>query len=519
MVPALLTGCTSSVKLEYKPLQDYAMKQELMRDFDDEHFYSHKDTTPVEHRDGEINSLYDLSALNRTGRQRTTIPTVGERKLLVVPVYFTDSDTTTLNEKTIFIQNAFFGDSSMTEYDSVAGYYNKSSYGQLKITGEVAPWYNIGVASYQWKTLSSSHSTTSSIIAARAVDYIKENNLMDLTPYDTDGDENIDGIYVIYDHQFDAKSDSESLFWAYAYFTYKGENGYNLEAPYVNAYAWTSVNAITDTGNGGDNISYTNYLIHESGHLFGLSDYYNTYYTGGNNFHYQPTGSFDMMDYNIGDHSSFSKYLMKWTSPLVVKNDVKFTYNLKPFITSGEYILVPSKKYNNTPFSEYLLLEFFVPEGLNKCSEQFEYISSDGKVTIYRYPQYYGLKIYHVNASLGYYKQSGGKTPYMAALDDPDALAIIGSQKVSVDYMFDNSLSDQQVNSGHQVLYHLLESSGQNTFKDAKTATNDTLFRLNDDFGIDTFTDFTFSDGSKPQFKMRVKAISSKYITLEMNTK
>ena len=488
-----------------------------MVNYEDEHFYRLSETKPISYIGGEINSVHDLLAVNKTGKEKVAIPSKGDQKLLVVPVYFTDSDKSTLDEKTIYIQNAFFGDTSRTEYDSLAGYYNKSSYGQLRISGEVAPWYDLGITSSNWKKLNTTHSTASAIIAARAVDYIKEHNLMDLSGYDLDEDDNIDGVYVIYDHPFDKNNTSDSLYWAFVYYTYPGDNGLNKEAPYLNDYAWTSINAITDVGSLKDNKSYTNYLIHECGHLFGLSDYYNVLYTGGSNFHYQPTGSFDMMDYNIGDHSAFSKYLLKWTSPMVLKESQTFTYKLKPFTSSGEYILVPSSTYQDSPYGEYLLIEYFTPTGLNKYSEQFEYITGDGSKVIYRYPQHYGLKVYHVNASLGYYAQSSGRSSALAAVDDPDAEEKIKGKKIAIDYLYDNSVTDQQAESGHPVLYHLLESSGKNTFINAVPANNETLFTVGDDFGISKFMDFKFSNGESPNFKMKVTAISSEYITLEIS--
>ena len=517
LLASLLSGCSASLSLKFVPFSDYMTPLDVVRDYEDDYFYSRKEVNAISWKNGEIKDVADLNLANKYGKTRTLIPTTGERKLLVVPVYFSDSDTSSLEKKTVYIQNAFFGETKRTEYDSVAGYYNKSSYGQLKITGEVAPWYNIGVSSSEWTKISTSHSEASSKIAESAVDWIKENNLIsDLSSYDTNEDENIDGVYVIYDHPFGDGDSASSLFWAYVYFTQKGENNLNKEAPYVNGYAWTSVNAITDAGEKNDNKSYTNYLIHETGHLLGLNDYYNT---KGSSNHYQPTGLFDMMDYNIGDHSAFSKYLLKWSSPLVVKENVSFTYKLKPFLTSGEYILVPSSTYNNSPFGEYLLVEYFVPHGLNKCNEQFEYASMDRNVSIYRYPQHYGLKIYHVNAALGYYKIGGvGNTKCLARLDDPDWAAKIAGENVGVDYVFDNSISDAEAKAGKQVLYHLLESSGQNTFADGEPASNKTLFSVDSDFGIDTFVNYEFSNGEVVNFKLKVKALSSEYATLEINT-
>lgn len=504
LIPLLLTGCSNSIKLEFVPLKTFATYQDLMKE----------DTSPITYQeDKQINSLRDLLLVSESGHERRNIPTKGERKLLVVPVYFTDSDVSTHKDKTIFIQNAFFGETNHTNYDSVAGYYNKSSYGQLKITGEVAPWYNTGKSSKEWGNMS--HTSASSIIAAQALDYIKANNLVEnINQYDTDGDDNIDGVYIVYDHPQEGNSAANNLYWAFTYYTYPGENSYNNQTPYLNNYSWTSINNIMQK----DNRSYTNYLIHETGHLFGLSDYYNTLKNSNNQCHYQPTGCFDMMDYNIGDHSAFSKYLLKWTSPTVVKSGTDAKIQLKPFITSGEYLLVPSSKYNGSPFSEYLLIEYFIPEGLNKYSGKFLYNNPDGSKGVYTYPQYHGLKIYHVNAVLGYYQVGGTNPILITTLDDPDYASKISGKTVGVNYAYPHDLTDEQAaKPDAKVMYHLLESSGKNTFLNGEPANNDTLFRYGDDFGITVFKDYKFSTGEAVNFTLKVEQISTKSITLTIH--
>ena len=174
LIPLLLTGCSNAIKLEFVPFSDFIESQDLMRDVDNEYFYSHKEASSITvHGGTQITSITDLLENNRLGKKRENIISKGERKLLVLPIYFNDSDTSSLDAKTVFIQNAFFGKTDHTTYDSVAGYYNKSSYGQLKLSGEVAPWYHLDISANQWKSLSTSKSNASSIIVARAVDYIK----------------------------------------------------------------------------------------------------------------------------------------------------------------------------------------------------------------------------------------------------------------------------------------------------------------------------------------------------------
>ena len=506
LLPCLLSGCSHGIKLKFVPYSSFVPEQDLMKE----------DTTPITYRKGTINSLSDFLEDFKSGNKRESIPTKGDRKLLVVPISFTDSDKNSQQDKTVFLQNAFFGENDHTNYYSVTGYYNASSYGQLRLTGEVAPWYNIDLSSEELLAMSQSYMTKSSMVVARAIDWYKENNLLDLSQYDTDEDNNIDGVYAIYDHPYNEDNSKDHLFWAYTHYTFKGENSLNNVAPYLNGYSWTSIDAVMQK----DNRSYTNYLIHETGHLLGLTDYYNTKYTvSGSDYHFQPTGCFDVMDYNIGDHSSFSKYLFKWTSPTVLSGTEKQTIKLSPFTTSGEYLLIPSAKYKSvkSPFSEYLLMEFFAPVGMNKFNGAYSYVDKNGNTGIYKYPQHYGLKIYHVNATLGYFRR-GLNTTLVCTIDDPEAESKIGSDSVGLDFAYSNTIRDADVGN-KPVLVHLLESSGNNTFKDSIPANNNTLFKTGDDFGITKFTDFTFDDGSKPEYTIKVKGLSTRNITLEINYK
>lgn len=45
---------------------------------------------------------------------------------------------------------------------------------------------------------------------------------------------------------------------------------------------------------------------------------------------------------------------------------------LKKYSSSGEFVLLPSQNYNNSPFDEYFLMEYLTPTGLN----QKDYYSS-----------------------------------------------------------------------------------------------------------------------------------------------
>ena len=115
LVP-LLTGCNNSIKLEYSPYSPFVAES-----------YMGSETTPVSTLFGDVNSLSDLLTYSKGDKPRENIIPTGDRKILVVPILFTDSEAKDLEAKTIFLQNAFFGKKEKTNYESVASYYNKSS--------------------------------------------------------------------------------------------------------------------------------------------------------------------------------------------------------------------------------------------------------------------------------------------------------------------------------------------------------------------------------------------------------
>ena len=94
----------------------------------------------------DVNRAFDSKYINL--RSNAFDPTqIIEQKMLVVPVYFTDSsvanDSSLRETKRKLINNAFFADETGSTYQSVASYYNRSSYGHLRLSGEVTPWISL----------------------------------------------------------------------------------------------------------------------------------------------------------------------------------------------------------------------------------------------------------------------------------------------------------------------------------------------------------------------------------------
>src|SRR5574344_2239049 len=243
--------------------------------------------------------------------------------------------------------------------------------------------------------------------------------------------------------------------------------------------------------------------IHEMGHVLGLIDYYNT-----DNGKYGPLGRIDMMDYSIGDQNAMSKMLLNWTRPIQVTGEGDVTINI--FSATGDCILM-SNSWNGSALDEYILLEFYSPNGLN-------YIDSYQSWGDAKLPSQPGIKMYHIDARAGFYTNNNAST-FLGYVSDSSLNYSKSTYRINM--ASTNSTSSK---SGHPLI-HLLEKSGENTFKNNEMATDDTLFHANDSFGYtssfmsDEFPNGSFYKGERVPYKFVVKEITATTATISFEAR
>lgn len=331
-------------------------------------------------------------------------PSESESSFLVVPIWFTDSaNYVSASKKESVrkdIETAFFGKAEETGWESVKSYYEKESFGKFSLSGSVMPWYECGMSVSKVAT---SFEATERLVKS-AYDYVKRANpSLDLRDFDKDGDGFLDAIVLVYAAPDYASlgRDSYSNLWAYCSWL-TDESYRDPSSPGPNVFHWASYdfmygdNAQSRAGSrygAGD----TRYLdidahtfIHESGHLLGLEDYYD--YSG----QYNPAGGFSMQDMNVGGHDPFSILGLNWADPYVLTEST--TLELRPFAESGDVALL-SPKWNaiDSPFDEYLLVEYYEPTALNAFDAKHAYCEA--------YPtgsRTGGIRLWHVDARLLY---------------------------------------------------------------------------------------------------------------------
>lgn len=470
-----------------------------------------------------------LKQVRKSRGYKADLPSTGTQKVLVIPVEFVDypCSSTKLakyggcNGLRDDIRRAMFGKSEETNWESLSSFYSKSSYGKLNITGKVTDWFRpeLSAAQLALQMMGSGNNTgVSDKILDDAIEWYKKNN-DDINDYDQDGDGYIDSVYLIYTVPKRAQIlptstgiDTADLFWAYTFWS-NSHTDINLDTdkdilPVPLTYFWASVDFMYEDkmlkdgkyveckdGNG-DWLPDAHTFIHESGHIMGLPDYY-TYGPQNGIDDYGALGGIDMMDNNVGDHNAYSKMLYGWTEPYVVTDSTTIT--IKPFYSSGDFILV-NANWNGSMFDEYLLLEYYQPEGLNKYDSEHQFAGS--------YPQVFseaGVKVYHVDSRLaGFDLVSGNVTVsnrgvFVRFIDE------IMNRFSYCDIANDNSVTRSAI--PEYKLIELLEPSGKCSFSEKNDkgqyvtpyATNASLFHVGDSFGYEgkAYADYKLHTGQR----------------------
>ena len=79
---------------------------------------------------------------------------IGERKMLVVPLIIEGYESNATDDNLSKLEKAFFGKSEDVEYEAVSSYYEKSSYGKLKLSGKnLSKFYGLGLVEFLYPLL------------------------------------------------------------------------------------------------------------------------------------------------------------------------------------------------------------------------------------------------------------------------------------------------------------------------------------------------------------------------------
>ncbi len=548
-VSSVLTGCNKEQKVSYLTSDDAGTA--TIRIYKDNNSTSKE--RYIAPKNVKIKHTYnDLSGI--LANNENVMPSTGDVNLLVIPVHLPGDETYMTEQVREDIKTTFFGkNDEKLGFKSLSEFYYESSFGQLNLKGTVTNWFDVSEYTSVKSISQISQGSEGTIIEIfrSAVAWAESREKINLKDFDNNNDGSIDGVYLVYDHldwktegEIKAKNDptydgsdlNESLwnFSSWDWATYP-----NSEKPTTSGFSWSAFSMMYNSYSERDENGYINFsleakldshvYIHETGHLLGLDDYY-----ASDDGDYHPMGKATMMDQNICDFDSYSKLLLGWITPYVVYGTSEI---LIPSATSSKYgvIVIPAnyeeisnkieKAYKNNkledfvyefdPFSEYLLIDLYTPDGLNKQDTYGELIYGEKPS-----PKNSGVRIYHVDSRIFKAQiinyENGQLFNYVDGycwdgeeLDDDEVILMpISNNKI------ESSSFQLPSHFDYFDQVRLLEATKTNTFSNDGYFNNQTLFTTEtDDFDIGSFgyqffnSNYGYNNGNEMPFKINIKTL------------
>lgn len=435
----------------------------------------------------------------RKSQNRTGLPAQGEANLLVVPINFKDDDIiqnqvgneidiTISEEDREALKELYFGTTKEGSYPSVQEFYKTSSFNKLNLSGVVSPLVTLPETyrNYLVKTAMTSKKDVYNEIVTYVYDYLfEQTKTYYLGDFDSDDDKRVDSITLVMNYPYDISFQNDALDESHLDFTslnnvFFTKDFAEPEKSKINSYAMISDCFRQYYYNDRDAREY----IRLVGQMLGLDNYEDTTINPNTGTIRAPLGYTDMNSGGIGDHNPFSKYQLGWIEPKFISasdiSDEGLKIKLKGSINSGEAIILHTGDKN--PFSEYLMLDFYTPFGVNALDSMTQSIY--GTTTFSKA----SIRVFQVDARLvrGFgdsFYDYNGKIDLNAKVTLDNGIEV----PYIYDYAYSNNSVNKYASSGYRnyPLVSILSKYGINrhlTYFNTEV-TDDDMFLKNDSFG------------------------------------
>lgn len=432
------------------------------------------------------------------------LPNKGNVKILVVPVWFNDSNVffnTSQKEQILEdIEYTMNANRPNTELSSVKQYYENQSYGAITMDIKVSDFYTSNT-SYKDYTDNNQNSKTNNdnILATDAISWYFENNKDEkFEDYDLNSDGYLDGIILLYGANYYGNESDGNSSYAFESTNYGNEDySYNTMSfcPIGGLYGLAKDKPTTQLTTldlsktfERDFKSSSRVIIHEMGHMFGNKDLYES---ASSKEKYLPAGGFLMQDNNCGGHDPLHVNMIGWSKPeIYASSDYelgdKLTIHLEDFQSSGQNVILTNTwNSSNSLFDEYLIIELFAPTGLNEFDAKGVYVK----------PIESGIRLWHANSSLIDYANDENLT-----------------SEIISGHIYELASSNNDPENEYDTLHLIRNNPNEEYNTTSSVAYNDVLFEAGDSFDMETFkSQFINGDkldnGDKLGWKFKVETI------------
>ncbi|MBQ2740945.1 MAG: hypothetical protein IJF39_04945 [Clostridia bacterium] len=428
--------------------------------------------------EGQTTAYDNNDYFANTGNSVQVLPNKGTVKMLVIPVWFNDSNLFfNESQKEQIIEDIEYtvnGNRPSSELKSLKQYYEAQSYGAITMDITVSEFYHTST-SYQDYTdniegkVGNVYTLGTNAIEWYFANYTEEK----FEEYDLNGDGYLDGAILYYASNYYGADSDKNRTTAFSIKTHSSyECAFNTLSfcPVGGLYGLDYKKPTGQLTSSDLSATYSNAFIdsarttiHEVGHMFGNVDLYEDQFA---DERYSPAGSFIMQDRNYGSHDPYHVNRIGWSKPdIYASNDYqlgeKITILLDDFQSSGQNIILTNTwNSSNSLYDEYLIVELFAPVGINEF---------DSKVT-FANRLTSGIRVWHVNSILTDVYDGGNKTSQ-----------ILNTGRYELSY------SNNDVTSEFD-LVHLIRNNPNEPYNTGSgPQTGGVLFEQGDSFDMQTF--------------------------------
>lgn len=303
-----------------------------------------------------------------------SLPSTGTIRFPVFSIEFQDISFQTPQTDAQLTQTIFGpADTTSADYpnESITGFFERSSYGNAHVTGDV----------YTYK------------MSGRAEDYTRNQQVfivdvlrafedtVDFRTYDADHDNVLD--YAM----FLVPPDAPAEYWGMGTVKYPNVSFF-VDGLTVGMITLSNVNPAQ---------YYVGQLIREVGRVMGLPSLCKKNSADFRGFH--GDSGYTRMDSCVGDFCGFSKLMLGWLrkDEVQIAKQGTATYSLRCAQKAGSCIVIPRDTSNSSFFSEYFLIEYISA-------------SENNKNVWYGIPG--GIRVFHIQARIGFQHDLGTTFAY-----------------------------------------------------------------------------------------------------------